>query len=644
MKSLDILRVILLEAQSQLRASTSRDWETIQSRHKDEGDSFLGITLPAFNDWLVTSLSSGQAEPAIRSQFRKRAGSKSVLPCFLHGLTALVFDAKTGRVRSDMDSNAVFFIRQICLFHKKQFAICSPERDRKAIASYEEIDLGLRRATLPRGKAAWDVGFLSDLLSADLESAYSTLVADPLGAKPRHGPGATANKRWGNDKWRDRSFLRRWSGIFSWEELYGFSTVHQSEGEMVHPAAEQPAKVVSVPKSMKTSRIICVEPSYVQYAQQLVSTRLRDAFDEIGVGPQLNLRDQTVNQRLAHVGSLTGQWATLDLSEASDRLHCKVVRRIFRGARTVSAHLFACRTSRALLPDGRILPLMKYASMGSALTFPVEAYCFYVICAAAVLRCLLDEASSDLSDGKAKGISPFLTQREIRQVRSGAVRIRAGSTDLLTLARKAMSLVYVFGDDIIVPTYASKTVASYLQLYLLKVNALKSFDKGPFRESCGKDYVNGDLVTPVYCRYPAPEARTDAISFVSWVSMSNRFHESGLWMTAEYIRKGLDKIEVLPLVSPRCSGLGYTHYSGAYQPQFWRRKTTDWGVKTLVGSAGKTQDVLTGYDRLLANQVLAVECEDSDQLDLFPRTEGRNAFDESPRRNSLRLRRRVVTP
>jgi hypothetical protein len=108
--------------------------------------------------------------------------------------------------------------------------------------------------------------------------------------------------------------------------------------------------------------------------------------------------------------------------------------------------------------------LNKFATMGNAVTFPVESLVFLAISIAAIL-----------------------TERGER-VTLGAIKALAGS-------------VAVFGDDIIVPSDQSgAAVVEALESLGFKINVQKSFSEGNFRESCGVDAFRGQVVTPVYWR------------------------------------------------------------------------------------------------------------------------------------------------
>lgn len=604
MKSLEILLGLLDEAHFKTCASIERDRSTILSRYENEGESFLGITLPLFSEWLEESIQRGQVATWIHARFRKRPKHVSVLPCFLHGLTCRVFDAKTGAILAQPDSLAVTLIRQICLFYKKVFEVCDPARDRKAKEAYKSVDDSLRRLpNFPLDKARM-LNLVCSRFLPRMDEGFR-LAIDDKSILPRHGPGATADKAWANEKYRGRGYYRRWDDLFSWEELYGFSTVHQSNREVTEPRDEQPVRVVSVPKTMKTSRIICVEPTAMQFAQQLTAARLVKSLRFCKLYRHFNFDDQRPNQEAAHRGSIDGSIATVDLSEASDRVSVKLVSLVFRHGPNILRHLYGCRSTRAVMQDGTVIHLRKYASMGSALTFPVEAICFFMICLAAIC----DERKVFNRIGRPKSLKAFEESRK----------------DVL-----------VFGDDLIVPSDCIVKVKEYLDAFGLKVNSKKTFFQGGFRESCGKDYFNGVLVTPVYLRQHPPQSHRDAARFVSWVHMGNRFFKNGYLHVATRIREYINTMYKLPVVSETCAGLGWHTRPEEIERQWrWSKSTNspEPFVTTLVPSSRKLSDELLDYDRLL----------------FFHLNRGESEFylsdpTRSPKRNSLKLRLRKVLP
>ena len=604
MKSLDILLTLLDEAHFKTCANIERDKLTILSRCKDEGESFLGITLPAFSEWLEESLQAGRIATSIFSRFRKRPKRISVLPCFLQGLTCRVFDTRTGVLLEHPDVLAIKLIRQICLFYKKVFKVCDPERDLRARRTYKQVDDSLRELPEFPEKHSFVLNAVCRRFFPKIDSEFTKLIDDES-IVPRHGPGATADKAWANEKYRGRDFYRRWDDLFSWEHLYGINTIHQSNREVIEPRNELPVKVVSVPKTMKTSRIICVEPTAMQYAQQLTAKRLIRSLRPVGLLSHLNFNDQRPNQVAAKKGSIDGSLATVDLSEASDRVSVKLVSIVFRHSPLLLRHLFGCRSTRAMMQDGSVFHLRKYASMGSALTFPVEAICFLMICIAAVChkRNVFDRL------GRPKSLQAF---------------------------EKARKDILVFGDDLIIPSDCIELAREYLQAFGLKVNERKSFSKGGFRESCGMDYYRGELVTPIYLRQDPPLSSRDASKFVSWVHMGNRFAKSGYFRTAEAIAMGIDKMFKLPLVRDTCSGLGWHFLRDAPTPTLrWNKKTntSEYVVLTLTEKSSSYSDVLEDDDRLLFFHLNRGE---ADSYLSDP--------ERSPKRSSLKLRRRKVLP
>jgi len=257
------------------------------------------------------------------------------------------------------------------------------------------------------------------------------------------------------------------------------------------------------------------------------------------------------------------------------------------------------------MPDGKVFHLRKYASMGSSLTFPVEALCFLMICIAAVC----DQRSVFNRLGRPKSLSAFENARK----------------DIL-----------VFGDDIIVPADCIVKVREYLEAFGLKVNEQKTFHKGGFRESCGMDYMDGVLVTPTYLRQDPPQSHRDAGKFISWVHMANRFYKNGWTRTAHLVSDHIQKMYQLPCVQETCAGLGW-HFFREAPTSFprWNKKTntSETVVMTLVEGSAKVEDELCEWDRLLFYHLNRGESEEylSDP-------------DESPKRNSLKLRRRKVLP
>jgi len=467
--------------------SAHHDVKTVEVRSKNEGLSFLTITLPSFAKDFELSLERGYVDNSVFLSFKKNGR----LPAFLSGFSCLVFDRGTGVLLEDPAIDAIRAIRQLSLMYSKILIDCSDSRERAAFTEFLECE---QEVESTKGERSYDnFNRLSTLIFGSLFAKVDKDVYDG-NLIPKHGPGATADRLVGNQKYHQTQWPCRLETYFPYGEMVlpNWSYWEQLEQvDFLEPGAEIPVKVVSVPKTMKTPRIIAVEPTAMQYAQQAVLRLIADGIKESPIlDSMLGLDDQTPNQRLARQGSSKGDLATLDLSEASDRVSCETVSNLLSKHRHFHDAVMACRSTTARLPDGTVRVLSKFASMGSALCFPMEAATFLV-----AIFC-----------GIEQDLGHRLTRSEFNSY-SGRVR--------------------VFGDDIIVPKEHVRSVISSLEYFGLKVNYRKSFWNGKFRESCGKEYYDGTDVSVVRVRRVLPSSRKDAQEIISTVSLRNQLFEAG---------------------------------------------------------------------------------------------------------------------
>lgn len=338
---------------------------------------------------------------------------------------------------------------------------------------------------------------------------------------PRHGPGATADRLRGNAKFSISKWPRRLERHFPYGEYALPQLAHYDELDRVHflePDAEVPVKVTPVPKTDKTVRIIAEEPTAMQYMQQAFFLQFVNRLEEalkfqppkgrksFDLGNRfIGFRHQEPNRFLAEKGSRDGSLATLDLSEASDRVLNRHVMLLMDRFPRLSEAIQATRSTKADVPGHGVIPLAKFSSMGSALCFPMEAMIFttIVFCAIAYER-------------RAPITYKFIMDLE------GQVR--------------------VYGDDIIIPIDCVHRVIQFLELFGLKVNKDKSFWNGKFRESCGGDFYDGEWVTPVRCRQELPRSLVDVDGVVGLVAFRNLLYWNGYWKTASSID---DRLSVL---------------------------------------------------------------------------------------------------
>ena len=211
-------------------------------------------------------------------------------------------------------------------------------------------------------------------------------------------------------------------------------------------------RFLTVPKTGLIDRAIAVEPAINVFYQlglgHSIRTRLRRR-----TGWDLD-RAQDIHRRQAKESSVTQEFATLDLSNASDTVSRSLVKLLLPAK--WFEELDALR-SPATLVDGHWHILEKFSSMGNGYTFELETLIF-----AALLSTLL----------KMRGRSGILGE------------------DL-----------FVFGDDLIIPNDIVRDCVAMLEFCGFSVNSEKSFfDSIPFRESCGGDYFGGHDVRPYYIK------------------------------------------------------------------------------------------------------------------------------------------------
>lgn len=562
---LDLVYCIYKDACTLCIADVSdfRDLSYIRSRLENEGMSFLTITLPNFASDFERALANGQIDSTMFQGFRK-IGS---IPAFLQGMTSHVFEKETGRIYNEIPpqqlSPFVDAIRQICLSYKKVVLPCTPEREYMALQRFIENEHDFNEFSL-REEDQSHFRTVSSVLWDTMVSRFR--LAD---CTPRHGPGATSEGVSGNQKfswseWNDR--LEPYFPLVGTGYPLGISTASEEfeKVTIIPQEEERPVRVVLVPKTLKSPRVIAIEPCCMQFVQQGIRDLLYKGLESSRYSKgHINFRDQSINQELALTSSSTGRLATIDLSDASDRVPRDLALEMFRCNPDFQDAIDACRSTKALLPDGReIDSLKKFASMGSALCFPIEAMYFYTICVVALLR---------LQNLPA-------TPRNVYKVSRS---------------------VYVYGDDIIVPTTYAIGILDYLQRYNCKVNPNKTFVSGNFRESCGMDAYGGERVTPVYLRHMFPKDTRQHDAIVSWVATSNLFYKKGFWNTALFMRKRIERLlGPLPYVSEDSSVVGHYSYLGYVSVSRWNRDLQSFEIRGLVPEPVYRSDKLDGYGAL----------------------------------------------
>lgn len=510
-----IVESLLDDFARHFQVSVLLDKAYVRNRAESEGSSFFTKALPlmgkVFDEWM-------------RDESRELT-FVGFHPNFLIGVRRLIVGTDSGPDRVA----AIRSLRQLAYLFYKLETPPSSKQLHDAVVNFKEVDHDLVVQDVPWFDPRFMLArrLISELL---VQSEFETLK---LGLNPRHGPGSVATGEKGPGKWRFQRLNPLVGQILDYREMYHltpFSTIGDEDTtRMEKDLVLDPfptSKLVAVPKDSRGPRLICEEPLEMQYLQQWVFRILDHMIEGSKFRCEITMRDQSRNQILAAEGSITHQWSTIDLKEASDRVSLPLVLSLF--PEWLHPWFVALRSVRVSLPDGTLFPTCKFAPMGSALCFPVESIIFWALSRA---TCILNGYSNRL---------PCPT-------------------------------VSVFGDDIIVPNEMFGSVCELLEACGLKVNATKSYHRGDFRESCGFDAYQGVNVTPVRIKTGVPSSWRQGREISNYVAVFNGLHERSFDACADKIGSLLYK--VAPLLSTNnvgglCMASGHrgrTRWNSRYQ-------------------------------------------------------------------------------
>ena len=562
-----------------------RDIISFQRRFKHEGYGFLTITLPDLGDAITYGLSTG--EFFCPQGFKKIPGG--AIPRICSGMLQEVFDPVTGKLKEDADLGVIKCLREGLYLFKKVKMDTDDELalHQNAVYTFSKCDLLAGKVIIPDRQA--------HLISSIAKIALYGQSSGPLSElRYKHGPGAVVEGLSANQKWsalteavKNAAFDLDTYGygdisIFVQEITDITGVTDSSEEERLQQlASSRTARLVTVPKNSTSRRTITVEPVLNQFIQQGLNIELREMISRSPIlGLCLALTDQSKNQKLALAGSLTDDWATIDLKSASDLLSVKLVEVVFGNHGDFLSRMMDCRSTSVECPEYRINFLGKFAGMGNALTFPVQSICFAIICIAAIL------------DSWGQTPTFWNVKRAARQLR-------------------------VYGDDIIVGKKYAHQCVTWLEDVGLKVNARKSFLAGNFKESCGVDAFRGVDVTPIYLRHRPDDSSTEPSVIAGLVSLSNQAWLRGLY---EFSTCLADEVESrlgtrLLLVSKDSGSLGWHSRLDAMNPTGWDRRLQQLCTRAPVLKPLKRRDRLDGYAALVKFFHVPLLGRDKDHLD-----------------------------
>jgi hypothetical protein len=490
-------------------------------------------------------------------------------PEFLQAYFNRVFD-EDGHLLEEACVESIQVLRQILFFAYKLEQPYSEATRQSTVDGFVAVEKEIASLSFD------DADPTLDLASRITEGVFAGF--DPADIVPKHGPGAVSTGEKLEEKWEFSRLFSKIHQVYPYYRYFvtgGWKELGDRYQWYKGLAREEAgtAKVVLVPKDSRGPRLISCEPLEYQWVQQGLGRKLVEHFEgssELTMG-QINFTNQEVNRQRALVSSADRAYCTLDLKDASDRVSLALVRGVFKHAPRLLKALEACRSNATCLPSGEVLPLSKYAPMGSALCFPVEAYVFWVLLVAA--------------------------------------HVLDTRMDIHSVARK----VYVYGDDIIVPTAWAERCIATLERYGLRVNFDKCCIQGYFRESCGMDAFRGVCVTPTRIKKPWTGKPSDGTALASYSATMNDLHSKGYYGAADFLLSELQLLYgTLPYVSENAGVPGIVLHSpqmvefrnrGKAIKRRWnsRYQRVEYWVKYL--SEKKVDSTLDSWTRLLRNNV-----------------------------------------
>lgn len=221
-----------------------------------------------------------------------------------------------------------------------------------------------------------------------------------------------------------------------------------------------------VTKTALTMRSIAIEPLLNGYVQKGVDVLWRQFLLQRA---NINISDQSLNQLMAYFGSLDDSedgFVTIDLDNASSSI-CRGLCNCVLPPEWY-AFLDSIR-SKYYMMAGTTRKYHMFCSMGNGFCFPLETLLFTAAC-------------------KAVGAG-------------------TGGVDF-----------HVYGDDIIVRKRFAADLIALLGKMGFGLNVRKTFVSGPFRESCGADWFNGEDVRP----YTLDEPLDSIQSINKFLNLTNR--------------------------------------------------------------------------------------------------------------------------
>jgi len=468
-----------------------KDLQLVVERLRNEGSSFVKVTLPILGKALDLGLVVGQFHcPANFS--RKR---DTCLPTFMGAVFGRIFGTD-GNLLVSPEPCSIYFLRQFLLFDGKLITEPTVIQKKEAIDGFRERQRILGKTKVPQYHPVLERAKL--LLSRTLKGLDLSTIS------PGHGPGGVAEGmdrivRWDFNSWPSRA--ERWYPF----HVYGSQSFRalciSGPPRMI---AKSYTKCSLVPKDFKGPRLISAESAATQYLQQgQMKSLMRYIQRHPLLSRSIKLSDQTFSQKLCKKAFDAGM-GTLDLSNASDTVSAALVWYLLSGVPRLRSQLFCTRSQYLLFGSEEPVRITAFSPMGSAVCFPVETLVFWAITMASVRHVQASWRTSLSREGKGS----------------------------LPLESETASEIAVFGDDIIAPTYAFSTIIGTLETIGCQVNRSKTCYMTPFRESCGSEWYNSIDITITRNRRYYYDVTRKFVNYPVILDLQRKFFLQGLERTA----------------------------------------------------------------------------------------------------------------
>lgn len=471
----------------------TRDIDTLKKRIDAEGIGFAAKILPTLAKNMFQFLETGEAA---YPGYKLQPGTK--YPRFLKGIFYVVY----GPFATEEKAYAIDCIYQLSSLFKKIEGDYPEKILAEKYDEFKAVDLELASKFDNLDESSFETLELARALFNEDWKEFDVFGPDSI---PRPGPGATRSKTPKHMRYEPHMFFSMHQQSFPYEEWFYpdmWSVVGEARsflGLINNPELGFPkARMMYVAKYYGTPRGICIEENESQWLQQGCANGMRSHVKRHPtLAGHVEFNDQSINRALALQASIDMEDATIDMEGGSDRHPRDVVSWVTQD--NVDFHnALMCLSTRCIEPPvgdkKQILFLNKFAPMGSGLCFPVMGLMHYYLILAIVKR--------------------------------------AHDADI-------KNRLYVYGDDIVLPTRYTDSVFDELPKYGMKLNRNKSFAHSNFRESCGIHAYGGVDITPVFVRRTLRPGKIDTM--VSAFATEELLYNKGLYHTAKCVRDLYEK-------------------------------------------------------------------------------------------------------